>query len=179
MKLKYFSGFSGIGGFDQGITQVFTEAECVGYSEIDKYAVKIYDKHFPDRTNYGNIKEINEKDLPDFNMFVGGFPCQPFSIAGKRLGVDDCRGDLFWDILRILKTKQPAYVLLENVLGLLSSKNEYEQYNFDLMMEELCAIGYAIDFTILNSKYFGVPQNRERVFILAIRRDLLSEELII
>jgi len=180
MTFKYFSAFSGIGGFDEGIRRVLSDAECIGYSEIDKFAVNIYEQHFPNRTNYGDIKEINEKEIPDFDLFCGGFPCPSFSIAGKRKGLNDCgRGDLFWEIVRICRKKQPAYIFLENVEGLLSSQTTKGIYDFDIMMEKLCEIGYVIDFALLNSKYFGVPQNRSRIFILAKRVDLVLKELII
>ena len=79
--MKYFSACSGIGGFELGIQRVFPEAECVGFSEIDKYAIQVYSKHFPTHKNYGDITQVT--DLPDFDLFVGGFPCQPFSVAGR------------------------------------------------------------------------------------------------
>src|SRR3990167_7390561 len=88
--------------------------QCVGYSEIDKYAIQIYEKHFPEHKNFGDITQINAKELPDFDLVVGGFPCQAFSIAGKRGGFDDTRGTLFFDIARILKEKRPRLLLLEN-----------------------------------------------------------------
>lgn len=163
MTLKYFSAFSGIGGFDEGIKRVLPNAECIGYSEIDKYAVKIYDKHFPDRTNYGNIKTINEKDLPDFNMFCGGFPCQDISIAGKRAGLCGARSGLFFEIIRVIREKQPLVVFLENVKGLFSSNGGWD---FARILLELDESGYDVEWQCLNSKNFGVPQNRERVFII-------------
>ena len=92
---------------------------CIGFSEIDKYAVQTYQKHF-NHKNYGNITTINDKELPDFDLLVGGFPCQSFSIAGKRKGFEDTRGTMFFEIVRIIKEKQPRLLLLENVIGLLS-----------------------------------------------------------
>lgn len=156
-QIKYFSTFSGIGGFELGIQKAYeslcdayrsenrgsqknqegnktqrlqpTPREdvsskdrstgecdndisdqrplCVGFSEIDKYATAIYQKHFPKHKNYGNITAINAEELPDFDLLVGGFPCQAFSIAGKRKGFDDTRGTLFFDLARILRAKQP------------------------------------------------------------------------
>ena len=177
--MKYFSAFSGIGGFDEGIKRVFPDAECKGYSEIDKYAIQIYEKNHPNGTNYGDIRRIEPGELPDFDLFCGGFPCPSFSIAGKRKGLNDVgRGDLFWEIVRICKDKQPKYILLENVLGLLSSQSTKGIYDFDTMMVSLCEIGYAIDFTVLNTKYW-LPQNRTRVYILAIRIDCLETNEII
>ena len=184
-RLTYFSMFSGVGGFELGIQQALPNTECVGYSEIDKYAIQTYEKHFPKHKNYGDTTKIKTDELPDFDMLCGGTPCQDFSIAGKRKGLykEDgtfTRSGLFYHFLRIAKAKQPKYILMENVKGMLSSKNKKTgEYNFDAMIEAMCDCGYVIDFTVLNSKYFGVAQNRERVFVLAIREDLISKEKII
>lgn len=186
--MKYFSTFSGIGGFELGIKQVYennlrcTKQEmggysrniesrsresarcvCVGYSEIDKYATQIYQKHFPNHKNYGDITKINAKELPDFDLLVGGFPCQSFSIAGKRGGFNDTRGTLFFEIARIVREKQPHLLLLENVKGLLShDKGD----TFTTIISTLDEMGYDCQWQVLNSKNHGVPQNRERVFII-------------
>jgi len=137
--MKYFSIFSGIGGFELGIQNAFSERHssdtqsdkhpfqsesCVGFSEIDKYATQIYKKHFPTHKEYGNVSNIKWSDVPDFELLCGGFPCQAFSIAGKRKGFEDSRGTLFFEIIRCLKEKQPKYLLLENVKGLLSHKTQ-------------------------------------------------------
>jgi DNA (cytosine-5)-methyltransferase 1 len=135
---------------------------CVGYSEIDKHAIQIYEKHF-NHKNYGDIKKINPKQLPNFDVLVGGFPCQAFSIAGKRKGFEDTRGTLFFDIARILRSKKPRLLLLENVKGLLSHDNGD---TFKVIISTLAKLGYDIQWQVLNSKNFGVPQNRERVFIV-------------
>ncbi len=139
------------------------EPHCVGYSEIDKYAIQIYQKHFPNHKNYGDIKTINESELPAFDLLVGGFPCQSFSIAGKRGGFNDTRGTLFFDIARIIKQKQPRLLLLENVKGLLSHDEGKTFYTIISTLDEL---GYDLQWQVLNSKNHGVPQNRERVFII-------------
>lgn len=189
---------------------------CVGYSEIDKYATQIYQKHFPyeqcemcrqtlqgsERSDlrpngnqpdiksgsneqpktwgdrefkqpknncqckhkpYGDIKTINADELPDFDFLCGGFPCQSFSIAGKRRGFEDTRGTLFFDIARILKAKKPRLFLLENVKGLLSHDNGR---TFSTIISTLAELGYDLQWQVLNSKNYGVPQNRERVFIV-------------
>ena len=112
--------FSGIGGFEYGLQQSKYDFENIGYSEIDKYAVSIYEKHYPNHTNYGDATKINTEDLQDFEFLIGGFPCQAFSIAGKRKGFNEARGTLFFEIARVLKDKRPKYFLLENVKGLLS-----------------------------------------------------------
>jgi DNA (cytosine-5)-methyltransferase 1 len=158
--IKYFSTFSGIGGFELGIG---SKATCVGYSEIDKYATQIYQAHFPTHHNYGDITAIDADALPDFDLYVGGFPCQAFSIAGKRGGFDDTRGTLFFDVARLLKAKRPLHFVLENVKGLLSHD---DGRTFKTIITTLAQLGYRVEWQVLNSKDFGVPQNRERVFIV-------------
>jgi len=190
--MKYLSTFSGIGGFELGIQQayestknlqtlsesrqfrdksngtisdnrhLYKQASCIGFSEIDKYAIQVYEKHF-NHKNYGDITTINEKELPDFDLLVGGFPCQSFSIAGKRGGFDDTRGTLFFEIARIVREKQPRLLLLENVKGLLSHDKGATFYTIIATLDEL---GYDLQWQVLNSKNHGVPQNRERVFII-------------
>lgn len=137
--------------------------DCIGFSEIDKYAVQTYSKHFPTHKNYGSITDIDASTIPDFDLFVGGFPCQAFSIAGKRGGFEDTRGTLIYDVLRIVKEKHPRLVLLENVKGLLSHDNGR---TFKTIITALAELGYAVEWQVLNAKNFGVPQNRERVFIV-------------
>ncbi len=252
--MKYLSLFTGIGGFELGIQQAYdnfprhqlsqseterqgverrrnelhagqeSNAVCIGYSEIDKYATAIYQRHFPyerctfckekeERTRqedkeglrigedtshdernerlgdgatksqqhglngsnrqpdnctckhkpYGDITRIDADALPDFDFLCGGFPCQAFSIAGKRKGFDDTRGTLFFDIARILRAKQPRLFLLENVKGLLSHDNGQ---TFTTIIATLDELGYDLQWQVLNSKNHGVPQNRERVFIV-------------
>lgn len=201
--MRYFDMFSGIGGFALGIQQAYEHMDnrgassssaleerrdksnfdtsngngwgssptCVGYSEIDKYAIQIYQKHF-NQKNYGDATKINATELPDFDILVGGFPCPTFSIAGKRAGFEDPRGQLVFDIIRILRSKKPKMFLLENVKGILSHD---DGRTMETICEELCESGYAIDFEVLNSKNFGVAQNRERVFIIGKRLDILPE----
>ena len=185
-EIKYLSLFSGIGGFELGIQQAYelqkleikskdsadnqsttpqyTERPlCIGFSEIDKYATQIYQKHFPNHKNYGDITKINADTLPDFDLLVGGFPCQAFSIAGKRRGFEDTRGTLFFDIARILQAKHPRLFVLENVKGLLSHDNGG---TFKVIISTLTELGYDLQWQVLNSKNHGVPQNRERIFII-------------
>jgi DNA (cytosine-5)-methyltransferase 1 len=160
--MKYFSLFSGIGGFELGIQYSHPDWECVGYSEIDKYAIQVYEKHFKHK-NYGDITAINTGELPDFDLLVGGFPCQSFSIAGKRGGFNDTRGTLFFEIARILRDKRPRYFVLENVKGLLSHDGGK---TLQTIFGVLTDLGYEFEWQVLNSKNFGVPQNRERIFIV-------------
>ena len=135
---------------------------CVGYSEIDKYAIATYESHFGGHKNYGDATKIKPEELPDFDMLCGGFPCQAFSIAGKRKGFDDTRGTLFFDIARILRVKRPKIILLENVKGLL---NHEGGKTFAIIIDTITELGYDVQWMVLNSKFFGVPQNRERVFL--------------
>lgn len=191
--MRIFSTFSGIGGFEIGIHNAWLRSQdagqtvqgtqardsqgrseqlhqhgaeglsFVGYSEIDKYAISVYEKHFPGVKNYGDITKINEKELPDFDCLVGGFPCQAFSIAGRRGGFDDTRGTLFFDLARILREKQPRYFVFENVKGLLS----HDKGNtFRTIIATIDELGYDCQWSVLNSKDFGVPQNRERIIIV-------------
>ena len=160
--LKYFSMFSGIGGFELGINSAIG-GECIGFSEIDKNAISIYKHHFPEHRNFGDASKIDPAELPDFDLLVGGFPCQAFSIAGKRLGFEDTRGTLFFDIARILAHKRPRHFLLENVKGLLSHD---EGKTFATILGVLSDLGYRVEWEVVNSKDHGVPQNRERVFIV-------------
>lgn len=136
---------------------------CVGFSEIDKYASAIYQSHFPNHKNYGDITKINAEELPDFDLLVGGFPCQAFSIAGKRKGFDDTRGTLFFDLARILRAKRPRLFVFENVKGLLSHDNGK---TFATIISTLDDLGYDLQWQVLNSKNHGVPQNRERIIIV-------------
>ncbi|WP_340151433.1 DNA cytosine methyltransferase [uncultured Sneathiella sp.] len=157
---RYFSLFSGIGGFELGIGN---RAECVGFSEIDTHAVTVFERHFPEHRNFGDITAVNPADLPDFDLLVGGFPCQAFSIAGKQQGFADPRGALFFDVLRLLDAKRPQLFLLENVKGLLGHQ---QGATFKAIISALDELGYDLQWQVLNSKDYGVPQNRERIFII-------------
>lgn len=147
---------------------------CIGFSEVDKYAIKTYQKHFPNHKNYGDITKIKERTLPDFDIFIGGFPCQSFSIAGKRKGFEDTRGTLFFDIARIVKYKKPKIILLENVKGLLSHDGGR---TIKTIFSTLAKLGYDLQWQVLNSKDFGVPQNRERIYIVGHLRGTCRPEV--
>lgn len=169
--MKYFSMFSGIGGFEIPLNKL--SAECVGYSEIDKYAIKVYERHFK-HENYGDATAIVASELPDFDLLVGGFPCQAFSIAGKRKGFNDTRGTLFFDIARILAEKRPRHLVLENVKGLLSHDSGK---TFQTILGVLSDLGYRVEWQVLNSKDFGVPQNRERIYFVGHLRGECSGQV--
>jgi DNA (cytosine-5)-methyltransferase 1 len=160
-KMKVVSLFAGIGGFDLALERL--GHEIVYTNEWDKYAAQIYEKNFKHKVDTRSITDVPTGDIPDHDLLVGGFPCQAFSIAGKRGGFEDTRGTLFFEIARILKDKRPPYVLLENVKGLLSHDNGR---TFETIMRTLTELGYELSWQVLNSKNFGVPQNRERVFII-------------
>jgi len=158
--MKYISLFAGIGGFDLALDRL--GHECVYANDFDKYAGQIYNSRFNRQIDTRDIRLVKTDELPDFDLLVGGFPCQAFSIAGKRLGFEDTRGTLFFEIARIIKDKRPKYFLLENVKGLL---NHNRGETFQTILATINELGYESEWQILNSKNHGVPQNRERIFI--------------
>ncbi len=198
--MNYFSMFSGIGGFELGIHRAWgklaeqgfraekgstcinneswrlgnEEPHCIGFSEIDKYAIQKYTEHFPNHKEYGNATEIDWSTVPDIDFLCGGFPCQAFSVAGKRGGFTDTRGTLFFEVARGLREKQPRRFLLENVKGLLSHD---EGRTYAIIMSTLEELGYHAEWQVLNSKDFGVPQNRERTFIIGHLRGTRRPEV--
>ena len=173
--MKYLSLFSGIGGFELGLQNSKYEFENVGYSEIDKYAKSIYSRWFPRHKDLGDASEIDPKELQDFELLVGGFPCQAFSLAGQRKGFDDTRGTLFFEIARICAEKKPRYLLLENVKGLLSHDGGR---TFKKILGILSELGYDVEWEVLNSKSFAVPQNRERVYLKGYFRAKCGGEIL-
>ena len=173
--MKYLSIFSGIGGFELGLQNSKHDFECVGYSEIDKYARNIYEKNFPNHICFGDATKINTEDLPDFSLLVGGFPCQTFSLAGKRKGFNDCRGTLFFELARILKDRRPKYFLFENVKGLLSHEGGE---TFQTIITVLDELGYDVSWAVYNSCNYGVPQHRERLFIKGYSRRECGQEVL-
>jgi len=163
--MKYVSLFAGIGGFDLALNRL--GHECVYVNEWDKYAAQIYEKNFKHKPDTRDIAAVRAEEIPDHDLLVGGFPCQSFSIAGKRGGFNDTRGTLFFEIARILSAKRPKLFLLENVKGLLSHDGGR---TFSTIISTLDELGYDLQWQVLNSKNFGVPQNRERVFIVGYTR---------
>lgn len=189
--MKFIDLFAGIGGFRYGLQKVEIESEsssdnesgasqhgqrafhCVWSNEWDKYANQIYAKHFRE-CDSRDIRTVDTKDIPDHDLLCAGFPCQSFSIAGKRLGFEDTRGTMFFEIARIIRDKRPRYFLLENVKGLLSHD---EGKTFQTILGVLSDLGYEYQWQVLNSKNFGVPQNRERVFIVGHLRETSRPEV--
>ena len=202
-EIRYADLFGGVGGFRLGIeraedskirkiqqiesgqSSIKSEEQCgmcnnrklscVFYTDIDKYSVQTYNKNFGEQHEATDIRTIKEDSIPDIDMLCGGFPCQAFSIAGKRRGFEDTRGTLFFEIARIIKAKRPKIVFLENVKGLL---NHNKGQTFSVIIQTLSELGYDVQWMVLNSKFFGVPQNRERVFIIGSIRGTSKPEIL-
>lgn len=168
-KPKIVDFFAGIGGIRLGFKQA--GFECVYSNEIDSFSAITYEANFGDDPT-GDITKIKAEELPDFDVFVGGFPCQAFSIAGRKLGFKDTRGTLFFDIARIIKTKKPKAFLLENVKNLeRHDKGRTLKVILKVLREEL---GYNVNYAILNAKDYGVPQNRERIYLVGFRKEVFE-----
>ena len=171
--LKLFSLFSGIGAFEKALERLKIEYELVGFSEIDKFAIKSYCAihNVSEDKNFGDITKIDVSELPEFDILTWGFPCQDISIAGKMKGIKEgeTRSGLYYEGYRILKEKRPKYSIIENVKNLTSKRFKTQ---FDCILRDLADLGYTNYWQVLNSKDYGIPQNRERVFIISIRNDL-------
>jgi len=160
--MKLLDLFSGIGGFHLGLEQAGFEFDWVGFSEIDKYAIKQYKRRFSDAEKLGDIKSIQPERLPDIDLVTFGFPCQDLSIAGLRGGLQANRSSLFFEAMRIIGAKKPKYFIFENVKGLFSSN---EGQDFDLILRTIADFGYDGGWQLLNTRWF-LPQNRERVYFV-------------
>ena len=198
--MRYFSMFSGVEGFGQGIEQAYEKRTmdnrgatsppeldqhgnmsgpdtsngdgrrsntlCVGFSEVNKYASQVLKYKYPNVKNYGDCTKINWSEVPDFDLLTGGSPCQDFSIAGKRAGIVGERSGLVWEYIRCLEEKKPKYFIWENVKGVMSSRGGWDFANILTAFSEA---GYSLGWQVLNAKDFGVPQNRERIFVVGFR----------
>lgn len=164
MSIRFFDMFAGIGGFRSGLAAV-EGFECVGHCEIDKYANQAYNAMYEPKGEvyFQDARTIDPDEMPDIDLICGGFPCQSFSIAGRRGGFTDARGTLFFEIARLAAAKRPKYLLLENVPGLLSHDSGR---TFAAILGALSELGYDVAWQVLNSKDFGVPQSRKRVYIV-------------
>jgi DNA (cytosine-5)-methyltransferase 1 len=158
---KFIDLFAGLGGFRLALESL--GAKCVFSSEIDEHVAKVYEQNFGDKPA-GDITKIEASDIPDHDILCGGFPCQPFSIAGQKKGFDDARGTLFFDIMRIVDAKKPRVVFLENVANLASHDNGK---TFDVISNMLDEAGYHIFCGVLNASDYGIPQARKRYYIIA------------
>lgn len=169
--------FAGIGGIRLGFEQAFgNDVSNVFTSEVNKFSNATYAANFTTKIIYGDITKISEEEIPAFDICMAGFPCQAFSMGGKRLGFNDnyygvCRGTLFREVVRICKFHKPKVVFLENVKGLLTHDSGN---TFNVIVKALEEIGYKIYYQVLNSNNFGVAQRRERVYIVAFREDIVS-----
>ena len=201
--MKHFDLFSGYGGFTLALEKVYgdnnlrpnelvnsqrprelhdskdelQQRECldystIGFSEIDKYASAVLKYHWPNIKNYGDITKIDWAEVPDFNILTGGSPCQDLSIAGKRAGLEGARSGLFFEYMRAVREKRPKYFIWENVKGALSSNNGWD---FATVLNEMAETGYSLWWQVLNAKDFGVPQNRERIFVIGFRNQSAPE----
>lgn len=179
-KYRFIDLFAGIGGIRLGFDNAFgNDSKTVFVSEWDKFAQKTYKANFPDSFEIaGDITQIDEKTLPDFDICLAGFPCQAFSLAGKKQGFNDnyrgiCRGTLFMDVARICEEKKPKVIFCENVKGLtIHDKGK----TFKIIKSTFESLGYKVFSKILNSKDFGVPQHRERIYIVCFRNDIAPED---
>ncbi len=171
--IRFIDLFAGMGGtrigFEQACEELNLEATCVFTSEIKPYAVDLYRRNFNGEDVNGDITQISESEVPDFDFLLGGFPCQAFSSAGKRHGFNDTRGTLFFDIARIIKSKKPKAFLLENVEGLVTHDrvNAKDKIGNTLktILEILSSLGYKVAWKVLDASEFGVPQKRKRIYI--------------
>lgn len=171
-KLKVLSLFSGIGAFEEALDMIGVPNEIVGFSEIDKWAIESYSAihGVSKELNLGDVSEIVEEDLPDADMVTYGFPCQDVSVAGRGAGISaGTRSGLLYEAERVIEHVKPKYAIAENVKNLIGKR--YKE-DFDELLERLDGYGYNNYWEVLNAKDYGVPQNRERVFIVSIRKDV-------
>lgn len=180
--IKFVDLFAGIGGIRRGLENALKtrglQGECILTSEIKTHAIKVLKANYPNEKVAGDITKVDEKSISDFDILLAGFPCQAFSYAGKRLGFQDTRGTLFFEIERILREKRPFGFILENVEGLVThereNKNEKIGRTMTIILSKLVALGYHVTWNLLNSKDFGLAQDRKRVYIIGVREGEVS-----
>ena len=168
MTIKVFEAFSGVGSQRMALRNIGLRHKVVAISEIDKYALKSYEAIHGDCPNIGDISKLNIVDIPDHDLFTYSFPCQDISVAGSQRGLDEgaeTRSSLLWECRRVIEGKSPKYLLMENVKNLIGKKHKH---NFDKWLEYLESLGYTNYWEVLNAKDYGIPQNRERVFVVSI-----------
>ena len=170
--IRYAEFCAGVGGFRLGIEASTLNADLVYANEIDAACSKTYSKNFGRGFDSADLLELNPTDIPDFDMICAGFPCQPFSIAGKGLGFDDPRGNIFSKLATIIEAKKPMIVFLENVANLVRHNGGK---TYTSILEKLELIGYSVSSKILDSAFFGVPQSRRRVYIIGFNKKVFGE----
>lgn len=169
---KFIDFCAGIGAGRLGLENI--GLTCVGFSEIDRNSERTYREFFGrEEKNYGDLTKIGLKDLPDFDLMIAGFPCQTFSVIGQRKGMGDDRGQIIFGLIKILKNKNIKYLILENVKGL---TNHEGGGTLRIILEELDKAGYEVHHKVLNSLHYGVPQMRERIYFVGIRKDLIKND---
>lgn len=168
--MKAIELFAGIGGFRLACDEL--GIDTIWANDIDKNASKVYRQNFPTTIHIQDDINAHLAEVPDHDLLTGGFPCQPFSSAGKKLGINDVRGTLFASIVEIINLKQPKFFVLENVKRLLSMDNGS---HFSTILNALSSIGYFIEWRLLNATNFGLPQNRERIIITGYRTESIKE----
>lgn len=171
-EFKFIDLFCGLGGFRIAMEDI--GGKCVFSCDNNKEVCKIYKDNF-DEDPYGDIKEVKENDIPRFDVLCAGFPCQPFSIAGKRMGFNDSRGTMFFEVARIIKHNKPKIAFLENVSGIVSHDSGRTIKVVTNTLEEL---GYVVNTKIMNAKDYGIPQNRNRWYCVAIRKDIYKNNFL-
>ena len=170
--IRYAEFCTGVGGFRLGIESSNIAARLVYSNEIDDSCERTYERNFERKFDSKDIFEIDVQTLPDFDMLCAGFPCQPFSVAGKELGFNDSRGTIFFQLLSIIEVKKPKIVFLENVPNLVRHD---KGRTFRTITEKLMDSGYTVSSAILDSAYFGIPQSRSRVYIIGLKRDTYGD----
>lgn len=169
--LKFMDFCAGIGGGRLGLTNL--GLNCIAFSEIDKHAEKTYREFFgEDEKNYGDLIKINTDELPDLDLMIAGFPCQSFSVIGQRKGMNDDRGQVIYGLIKIMTGKKLPYFILENVKGLV---NHEGGKTLKIILDELDQAGYKVYHRVLSSLHYGVPQMRERIYFVGIRKDLVKK----
>jgi len=183
--IKFVDLFAGMGGLRKGFEIACSnkgfDVKCVFTSEIKPHALEILHQNYPNEKIHGDITQITTDNIPDFDFLLGGFPCQAFSSAGKRLGFSDTRGTLFFDVERILQAKKPYGFILENVEGLVNHdrKNKGDKIGrtLKIILNKLSDLGYQVSWNVLDANSFGVPQERRRIYIVGTKKEMPSIEL--
>lgn len=171
-QLRFIDFCAGIGGGRLGLERA--GMRCVGFSETASGSVRTYREFFGEsERNHGDLMKIKPADLPEFDVMIAGFPCQTFSVIGPRTGMEDCRGQIVFGLINIMTGKSVKYFILENVKGLL---NHGSGESLNVILKELDEAGYKVFWKLVNSLYFGVPQMRERIYFIGIRKDLAKND---